>query len=160
MSHGPREHPAPLDKDRKWPTAAMREAAARVRAARTRVIAELARIAFADITDLLDASGRPLPPGEIPPELRSVVKAYMVRREQTRVTRLGERVTTTVVKTHVELFSKTQALDALARHLGMIGPRRHTSTVAEPILVNLAPEVPVPITWAAQPDRRVVRRAA
>jgi hypothetical protein len=146
--------------DRKWPIKAGKKRAARNRAARDRVVAELARIAFADITDVLDASGRPLPAGDIPPALRSVVKASTVRKERTRVTRLGKRVTETVVTTRVELFSKPHALDALARHLGMIGPRRHTNTVADPFQVRPAADVRMPITWTAQPECRIERRAA
>ena len=82
MTRGTGKDPIQPGRHRQWPTLARRKKAARLRADRDRVVADLARIAFADITDLLDASGRPLPPGEIPPALRSVVKAYTVDGKQ------------------------------------------------------------------------------
>jgi hypothetical protein len=160
MTLGTRKYPGQLGTNQKWPTKALRTAAAHLRTDRDRVVAELARIAFADITDVLDASGRPLPPDDIPPPLRSVVKAYTVRKERRRVTRQGKRLTETVVVTHVELYSKLHALNSLARHLGMYGHRRQTDTVADPFLVNPAADVQVPTTWTAQPERRIERRAA
>ena len=82
-----------------------------VRVAADRVIEKLCRIAFADIGELFDQSGRILPLPSIPPSIRPAVASYTLRRVRSR-NGGGEVVA-------VRLHSKLRALNVLARHFGM-----------------------------------------
>jgi hypothetical protein len=82
------------------------------------VVGQLALIAFADITDVFDASGRPLPLADVPPHVRAALAKYTVRKKQSRVRSAdGEVVPLTVEVIEVQLVSKIPALAALAHYL-------------------------------------------
>jgi len=89
-------------------------AAARLRIDADRVKAELAAIAFASIADIADwgPDGVTLKEKEMlsPPD-----RAAIAELSSSRVEKSG------AVKAHVKMHSKQQALDALARHLGLYG---------------------------------------
>jgi hypothetical protein len=83
------------------------------------VVGQLALIAFADITDVFDPSGRPLPLADVPPHVRAALARYTVRTKRSRVRAAdGEVVPRTVEVIEVRLVSKIPALAALARYLG------------------------------------------
>jgi phage terminase small subunit len=100
--------------------------AARCEVDADRVTRELALIAFADITDLLDHCGRFLPLSELPPAIRRALATFKVRRVRTQTWTAGggKRVIETVEVISVSLWPKLQALDKLARKLGMYGKAR------------------------------------
>ena len=83
--------------------------ARRAQVGRERVLLELARIAFADIGELLDWTGADditlRPKDQISPHLRAAVQEIAVAGK-------GKPV-------RVRLHSKSHALDAIARHLGL-----------------------------------------
>ena len=78
--------------------------------ATNRVLVELARIAFADISDVFDEHGAIIPFADLPPGIRPAIAEYRVRH--------GRKGTYTVC---LRLHSKLAALTALGRHLGMFG---------------------------------------
>src|SRR5262249_3133030 len=84
----------------------------KLRLATSRVLAELARIAFADIGDVFDARGAVIPFADLPPAVRAAIAEYRVRRY-----RNGS------YSVSVRLHSKLPALAALGRHLGVFGHR-------------------------------------
>ena len=90
--------------------ARLAERRARLHVTAERVIAELARIAFADIGAIMDWSGdaaRLRPPHEISPDDRAAIAEIAVVKR-------GDGVATRVI-----LHDKERALEALCRHLGL-----------------------------------------
>ncbi|HXP75929.1 MAG TPA: terminase small subunit [Stellaceae bacterium] len=90
--------------------ARLAERRARLHVTAERVIAELARIAFADIGAIMDWSADATtlkPPGEISPDDRAAIAEIAVVKR-------GDGVATRVV-----LHDKERALEALCRHLGL-----------------------------------------
>ncbi len=83
------------------------------------MVAELARIAFADIRELFDERGRILPFADLSPSIQSAVAEYTVRK--------GRNGTHEV---RLKLHSRLPALAALGRHLGMFGRRSNRATLA------------------------------
>jgi hypothetical protein len=75
--------------------------------ATNRVIAQLARIAFADISDVFDEHDQIIPFADLPPRIRPAIAEYRVHR--------GKNGTAFTVKLH----SRLAALTALTRHLGL-----------------------------------------
>lgn len=84
---------------------------------RSRILAEQLRIATSNIIDLFDpATGRPLSPHELPPEVGACVEAVEFTYED------GENedgVPVRVCKVKYKMHSKSRALDALFKYLGM-----------------------------------------
>ena len=93
--------------------ARLAERRARLEVTAARVIAELARIAFADIGRIMDWSSEDValkPPGEIPPEDRAAIQEIaVVKRHDGLATR-------------VILHDKERALEVLCRYLGLFRP--------------------------------------
>lgn len=84
-----------------------------------RVVEHAARIAFLDIGDVLDLSVsdfRPLPPREIPQDIRRAIQAVKVTRRRLR-SRGDEDYE--VESVEYKLPDKNAALDKLFRHLGL-----------------------------------------
>lgn len=103
--------------------AAVSEAQA-ARAARTgvtqdRVVQELARLGFSDLRGVF-RDGRLLPPEEWPDEVARAISAIKVTTRN-----VGEGEVEHVAE--VKLWSKTEALVTLARHLGMLVDRQQVS---------------------------------
>jgi hypothetical protein len=90
------------------------------------VLAALAEIAFADISEAFDSEGRILPFDEIPIHTRRAIADYKVRcRTRTRTKRNGEKVIETVESVSIRFHSKLAALAALGRYLGMFEKPNH-----------------------------------
>lgn len=85
-----------------------------------RVVAELARIAFADVIDLVDADGNLLPLSKVPPGCRAAIRSVTVKRVSCRPvgTGTGRRTVTTDLIV-IRLHDKLAALTRLARYLGI-----------------------------------------
>ncbi len=93
--------------------ARLAERRARVQVTAERVIAELARIAFADIGKIMDWSSEEAtlrPPAEISPDERAAIQEIAVVKRQDGLA------------TRVILHDKERALEALCRHLGLFRP--------------------------------------
>lgn len=98
--------------------------ARRVRLNSNRVIAELAAIAFSDITKVFDSNGHTLPLEKIPHHTRRAIASFNVRRRtHTRIGPNGKKVRESVELVSVRLHSKLPALYALGRYLGMFRER-------------------------------------
>jgi phage terminase small subunit len=80
-----------------------------------RVLAEEARIAFADPRAVYDAAGEPKPPHCLDEDTARALAAVEVVESTTRS---GE----TTVRYKYKFWDKRAALDRLARHLGLAGP--------------------------------------
>lgn len=80
-----------------------------------RVLAEEARIAFADPRAVYDAAGEPKPPHRLDEDTARALAAMEVVESTTRS---GE----TTVRYKYKFWDKRAALDRLARHLGLAGP--------------------------------------
>jgi len=107
--------------------AAKARRAARLSVAADEVIAQLARIAFADPMRLFDEKGEPLPPDRIDADTAAAVQSLEVARLPGGASR-----------TRVRLADKTIALTLLARHLGLLADR--------------APRAPAPTIVIARED--------
>jgi hypothetical protein len=83
------------------------------------MIAELAKLAFADTRDLYHEDGRPKAPNELDPNTAAAVSSV---ETIIRTGKDGKRE----VSHRVRLHPKTPALDLLAHHLGIIG--RHAES--------------------------------
>ncbi len=89
---------------------------------RSRVLQEQASLAFFDPLELFDERGSFRPLAEMPPRVRAAIKSieveHVIRTVADPVT--GEKVDTIVsVPVKLAFHSKTAALDALMKHLGM-----------------------------------------
>jgi phage terminase small subunit len=96
-------------------------AAARLDITADRVKAELAAIAFANMADVAEWG----PNGVALKEKQTLPRADQAAIAELSTARVEK---TGAVKTHVRMHSKQQALDALAKHLGLYG--RGTKTIA------------------------------
>lgn len=102
-----------------------------------RVVEHAARIAFLDIGDVLDLSVsdfRPLPPREIPRDVRRAIQAVKVTRRKLKSR--GEE-DYEVESVEYKLPDKNAALDKLFRHLGLYADL----PLLEVLLGGLPPEV-------------------
>jgi phage terminase small subunit len=93
------------------------ERAARQQIAADKVFREWARLAFSDIGQLYDRDGNLKPIHELPEEARALIASVEIE-ERFEGTGKNRRVVGQTKK--VKLWSKTQALDSLAKHLGML----------------------------------------
>jgi hypothetical protein len=100
-----------------------------LRVATSRVLEELARIAFADIGDVFDQHGAVIPFADLPPGIRSAIAEYRVRHY-----RNGTNTDS------VRLHSKLPALTALGRHLGIFGGSPDRATRARLLLADPQPK--------------------
>lgn len=90
----------------------MRSRANRTAITQDMVVAELARIAFANIGDVLDKDGAVKSFGEVPSAILSAIAAY----DETRIMADGRKIG---VQRRVRMHDKLAALNMLAGHLGM-----------------------------------------
>ena len=90
-----------------------------IRVSADRVIEEYARIAFADIGRVADWDAK---------KLRLRNKARIVRADSAAIERLGAG---RGVRLRVTLYDKVYALDALARHLGLLDARMPGRTIGQ-----------------------------
>lgn len=77
-----------------------------------RVLQELARIAFADIGQLFDATGRLKPLNQLDPEHRAAIRSLQITTREMDSGTLERKVA-------VQIWDKLVALEKLARHLGL-----------------------------------------
>jgi phage terminase small subunit len=96
-----------------------------------RVIAELARIAFADISGVLGPGGHIRPPEEWPPETWDAVKSVSYR-ERTGPADSGGRRKRLSYRASIKCHDKIKALQALGQHLGMFPSRVRTVSRPKP----------------------------
>lgn len=96
-----------------------------LRVATNRVLVELARIAFADISDVFDEHGAIIPFADLQPGIRSAIAEYRVCH--------GRNGSYTVC---VRLHSKLAALTTLGRQLGMFGRCFDRATPARLLLAT------------------------
>jgi hypothetical protein len=91
---------------------------------RDRLLVELARVAFSDITKTFGPDNLPLPPSEIPHVCGRAIASMTVRKTTRRMIGKGEdAVEETVQIIGVTLAPKLVAIDLLAKRLGMYAPR-------------------------------------
>jgi phage terminase small subunit len=103
--------------------------AARAAVTAERVIAELARLAFSDVTAIADwgPDGMALHPlAETSPDDSAAIADLSVRK------------TRWAVRTHVRLHAKQGALDALAKYLGLYGHSAKLDASAAPPILSAA----------------------
>jgi phage terminase small subunit len=96
--------------------AAQKELADRLKLKAEHVLREYMLLAFSDIGDVADFSGkepRLVDPSAIPPEARRAIASVKIRKVAGTKKRRGE------VVTEVRLWDKLNALEKLARHLGL-----------------------------------------
>lgn len=109
------------------------ERAERTQISADRVLQELAALAFSDLGQIVDFSTpvpRLRPGGTIPESARRCISAIKIRREATP----GDDPPTDVIE--FKLWSKTDALEKIAKHLGMFIERHeHTGLDGGPIQV-------------------------
>ena len=87
----------------------------RTRVTADRVLRELAVVAFSDIGELFDSSGRPIPLRELDPATRRAISAVSTASVSDPSGIVSE-------KFHVRFWDKLRALELLARHLGLDRP--------------------------------------
>ena len=119
----------------------------RTRVTADRVLRELAAVAFSDIGDLFDFSGRPIPVHFLEPETRRAISALAV----TRVTDASGIVSE---KFHVRFRDKLRALELLARHLGLDRPLPPLETVLQLFPPALREQVVAALAAANGPPSR------
>ena len=89
-----------------------------------RVVQELARVGFADIRRLFDENGRMKPIADLDPETAAAISGIEFTRERTTTSNGGDiKVVTEDALVKVKFASKVQALEALAKSLGMFEDR-------------------------------------
>jgi phage terminase small subunit len=93
--------------------------AGRLEVTQDRVIAELAKLAFADTRDLYHQDGRPKAPNELDAHTAAAVSSI---ETVTRIGKDGKQE----ISYRIRLHPKTSALDLLAQHLGITG--RHAES--------------------------------
>jgi phage terminase small subunit len=106
--------------------AAMAEREHRTRISADRVLAEIARIAFADVRAMFDADGLPRPIGELDGDTAAAVAGLEVsvtHGEDGSITRIAK----------VKIADKLAALEKLGRHLGLFDPKRGPGSAENPI---------------------------
>ncbi|QTL05846.1 terminase small subunit [Aquabacter sp. L1I39] len=79
----------------------------------TRVLQELARIAFADIGQLFDAEGKLKPLSQLDPDDRAAIRSLQITTRE-----MGDG--TLERKAAIQVWDKLAALEKLARHLGLL----------------------------------------
>lgn len=80
------------------------------------VLKELATIAFFNIQNLYDDSGKIIPMEKLPPHIAAAVESIDIKETYTGT---GETRTLSGTQVKVKLHSKLDALNALAKHLGL-----------------------------------------
>ena len=132
--------------------ARLAERRARLQVTAERVIAELARIAFADIGAILDWSSKDValkPPGEISPDDRAAIQEIaVVKRNDGLATR-------------VILHDKERALEVLCRYLGLfrpgafpVEPPKYSEELRERLKAMIDKKVAEGVDAARAADRR------
>ncbi len=100
-----------------------------------RVIAELARIGFSDIRDLVDETGRLKPLQDLSEDAARSLAGVEVSRERTRVkSNDTEEITTEEATVKVKLWDKPAALVTLCRTLGILKDKvdhKHTFSLED-----------------------------
>jgi len=130
----------------------------RLRVSAVRVIAELARIAFADIGRIMDWSSEDValkPPGEISPDDRAAIQEIaVVKRHDGLATR-------------VILHDKERALEALCRYLGLfrpgalaVEPPKYSAELRERLKAKIDKMVADRVAEAREADRRAAEAQA
>jgi len=88
-----------------------------------RIVGETARIAVADIADLVDEDELPLPLPRLPVSGRRAVASVKFSREKIEVKTEGETTTTTRLETiEIKFWDKLRALELLAKFKGLLKP--------------------------------------
>ena len=90
----------------------------------TRVLQELARIAFADMGQLFDAEGRLKPLSQLDADDRAAIRSLQITTRETGDGTL-ER------KAAIQVWDKLAALEKLARHLGLFSSNGHKENESE-----------------------------
>ena len=98
-----------------------------------RALREAARLAYSDITELLDGEGRLKPIAEWPEDLRAAVSSFEVTKRNGVV---GDDEQEEVLKVH--LWDKLKALELLAKHLGLLVNRLHVTGDWDRLAARLA----------------------
>ena len=88
----------------------------------SRVLLELTRIAFANLQDAFDQDGRLLSPDEWQGDISHAIQQVRLSRDGT--------------VNQIKLWPKTQALDALAKHLGLFEKHNAQKTVEKAIILH------------------------
>lgn len=91
-----------------------------------RVVRELARIAFADMTDVVDLDA-------------SDVREAISRDDSAAVAKIRRRQTASGVECEVRMYDKNRALELLGRHLGLFANAPRTE-MELPMIVDDIPE--------------------
>lgn len=87
-----------------------------------RVVRELARIAFSDMTDVLDVNAA---------DMREAIS----RDDSAAVAKIRRRQTSSGVECEVRMYDKNRALELLGRHLGLFANGAHTE-MQLPLIVD------------------------
>lgn len=83
-----------------------------------RVLNEMARMAFSNVTCILDKEGNLLPPSEWPPDFTPAIKSVQVIKKNAKA---GDGIIDDVLK--VDLWPKDRVLEMLGKHLGLLKER-------------------------------------
>lgn len=102
-----------------------------IRVDATRVLLEYARLAFADTTKAYGPDGKLLPLHQMPADLRRAISSFEVDR---RTTNDGTEVTRL---TKVKFHSKSQALEALGRHLNLFVDKLQVEGEGGPVTITI-----------------------
>ncbi|MFH3481144.1 terminase small subunit [Xanthobacter variabilis] len=98
-----------------------------------RVLQELARIAFADIGQLFDATGKLKPLNQLNPDDRAAIRFLQITTRE-----LGDG--TLERKVALQIWDKLSALEKLARHLGLfvahVGKERNSADPLSELLAS------------------------
>jgi phage terminase small subunit len=102
-----------------------------------RVLAELARIAFGDLANLLDENGALKSIEKLPRDVSAAIASVKVTKEKTTV-RGGSVVQERV--TEVRAWDKNRALELIAQHLGMLKSKHEVEHKGGIGIAALTPE--------------------
>ena len=106
----------------------------RTRVTADRVLQELAAVAFSDIGDLFDHTGRPVPVHRLDPITRRAIAAVSIGRVDGPAGVVSERF-------HVRFWDKLRALELLARYVGLDRPPPPLTAVLDALPEHVRVEV-------------------
>ena len=106
-----------------------------IRVDAARVLLEYARLAFADTTKAYGPDGKLLPLHQMPADLRRAISSFEVDR---RTSDSGQEVTRL---TKVKFHSKSQALEALGKHLNLFVDKLQVEGEGGPVTITINRQV-------------------
>lgn len=101
-----------------------------------RALREAAKIAYGDLTLLLDDDGRVKPKSEWPESMRGVVSAYETETLRGNVDE-GDGKFDPILKTRLRVWDKPKALDMLFRHLALYNDETKVTVKGDVELIAL-----------------------